>query len=52
MDQLNAIVTSVKVEPQYIAELQVNKTFLFVVGLWSQSADKLTIHSIPCSWIL
>jgi len=25
--------------------------FLFF-GLWSQSADKLTIHSIPCSWIL
>ena len=25
--------------------------FFFVVGLWSQSADKLTIHSIPCSWI-
>ncbi len=24
----------------------------FFVGLWSQSADKLTIHSIPCSWIL
>ena len=23
-----------------------------VVGLWSQSADKLTIHSIPCNWIL
>jgi hypothetical protein len=26
--------------------------FFFFVGLWSQSADKLTIHSIPCSWIL
>ncbi len=26
--------------------------FFVVVGLWSQSADKLTIHSIPCSWIL
>ncbi len=25
--------------------------FFFFVGLWSQSADKLTIHSIPCSWI-
>jgi hypothetical protein len=24
----------------------------FFVGLWSQSADKLTIHSIPCSWVL
>jgi hypothetical protein len=24
--------------------------FFFFVGLWSQSADKLTIHSIPCSW--
>jgi hypothetical protein len=22
--------------------------FYFFVGLWSQSADKLTIHSIPC----
>ncbi len=26
--------------------------FVVVVGLWSQSANKLTIHSIPCSWIL
>ncbi len=26
--------------------------FFFFVVLWSQSADKLTIHSIPCSWIL
>jgi hypothetical protein len=26
--------------------------FFFFVGLWSQSADKLTIHSLPCSWIL
>ncbi len=24
----------------------------FFVGLWSQLALKLTIHSIPCSWIL
>jgi hypothetical protein len=24
--------------------------FFFFVGLWSQSADKLTIHSLPCSW--
>ncbi len=23
--------------------------FFFFVGLWSQSADKLTIHSVPCS---
>jgi hypothetical protein len=23
--------------------------FFFVVGLWSQSADKPTIHSVPCS---
>jgi len=26
--------------------------FVVVVGLWSQLADKLTIHSIPCIWIL
>ena len=26
--------------------------YFFLVGLWSQSADKLTIHAIPCSWIL
>ncbi len=26
--------------------------FFFFFGLWSQSADKLTIHSLPCSWIL
>jgi hypothetical protein len=26
--------------------------FFFFVGLWSQLADKLTIYSIPCSWIL
>jgi hypothetical protein len=26
--------------------------FFFFVGLWSQLADKLTIHSLPCSWIL
>jgi hypothetical protein len=26
--------------------------FFVVVGLWSQTADKLTIYSIPCSWIL
>ncbi len=25
--------------------------FFFFVGLWSQSADKHTIHSIPWSWI-
>jgi hypothetical protein len=25
--------------------------FFFFFGLWSQLADKLTIHSIPCSWI-
>ncbi len=24
--------------------------FCLFVWLWSQSADKLTIHSIPCSW--
>ncbi len=23
----------------------------FFFGLWSQSADMLTIHSVPCSWI-
>ncbi len=27
-------------------------SFFVVVGLWSQWADKLTIHSIPCSWIV
>ncbi len=29
-----------------------NLFFVVVVGLRSQSAYKLTIHSIPCSWIL
>jgi len=32
--------------------VRVLKTGFFLVGLWSQSADKLTIHSLPCSWIL
>ncbi len=26
--------------------------FFFFYGLWSQSAGKLTIHSLPWSWIL
>jgi hypothetical protein len=26
--------------------------FFLAFGFWSQSADKLTIHSLPCSWIL
>jgi len=25
--------------------------FVFFFELWSQLADQLTIHSIPCSWI-
>ncbi len=29
-----------------------NVFFFVVVGLWSQWTDKLTIHLIPCSWIL
>ena len=31
---------------------EVKSFFFVVVELWSQLADKLTIHSIPCSWIL
>ncbi len=37
---------------QRALKIKMNKTFFFVVGLWSQLVDKLTIHSIPCSWIL
>ncbi len=29
----------------------IQKFFFCFFGLWSQSAGKLTIHSIPCSWI-
>ncbi len=30
----------------------INFFFFFFFGLWSQSADKLTIHPWLCSWIL
>ncbi len=33
-------------------DLRKNLIFFFFVVLWSQSVDKLTIHSIPCSWII
>jgi hypothetical protein len=37
---------------QYVFEPNLLYFKTFFVGLWSQSADKLTINSIPSSWIL
>ncbi len=35
----------------YLLNCWTSRYIYFFVGLWSQLADKLTIHSIPCSWI-
>ncbi len=45
------ILSDFKILPKLII-FSIFQQGFFLVGLWSQLADKVTIHSIPCSWIL